>query len=743
MDGRHGGTVRETGFEAARIDTAAALPRLLIALLMIATVREAGAQPRDTANLDAYYRHVLSVGLEYDSLSPPNEFATGYRSYGVSGVVRYPLPFLPILQPLFRGGIYQFSATEQGDAARWDNLHWYGALGAGLYHKFSKSFELGGELCTGFSEAIFRNLGPDPGDIWGAPHFLAQLAGVISFNPSFNLSLSAVPSVRYMRSFTDFTRLNGLTFAIGFSASYRFGEDPDAPQAIVRAVSLDKPEIPPVFAAMQSYYVDHPIGTGTIRNIEKYPIYDVSISFFQKDFMDSPTKVASIPEVRPGESKAFDITAAFNDRIFTVVGQTPLNASLTVDYIMRNKAATQSFTAGYNLHDKTALTWDDLRKVAAFITPADSALRNYTSFIRQGGKNDLVPSLSAELQTAMQIYAGLTALGCLYQSDPKSPFAYAQGNPVAIDSISIPRDTLKRITGDCDDLTVLYCSLLETAGVDTAYITTPGHIFAAFNTKVAPQNYRDLHPDRSLMLLLNNELWIPVEITMFGAADFLQAWRTGAEEYAEYEAEPDQRQITVTREAQEAYKPVVLTETDLGVQYGITRDTAVRGFTESAQRLVDTILADYTQVAKDSKNKKRYNTLGIKAAELGRLPMAEDAFNTALTMDRNYLAPQVNLGNVLFLKQDYQNALKVLHSAEELMRAQGEGGTLNHGKVLLSIARCYYELESFDKADEYSKKASAIDPSLGRTAQYLSRSTDGSRAARVEAPTASFVEDQE
>ena len=717
--------------------------RLRAFALILGAVAVGGAFARDVTDYDSYYRHVLSVGLEYDSLSPPNEFATGYRAYEIAGVVRYPLPFLPILQPLVQAGIYQFTATEPGDAARWDHFHWYGALGVGAHHKFSKSFEMGGELSVGLTEAIYRNIGPEPTDVWGSPHFLTELAGMISFNPSFNLSLSARPSVRLMRSFTDLDGLNGLTFAVGFSASYRFGEDPDAPQAIVRAVNLERAQIPPVFAAMQSYYVNHPIGTGAIKNVEKYPIYDVSISFFQKDFMDSPTKIASLSEIRPGEVKEFDITAAFNDRVFTVVGQTPLNGSLTVDYIMRNRAATQSFTAGYDLHDKTALTWDDLRKVAAFITPADSALRNYTSFIRQAAKTELVPTLNPELQVAMQVYSALTAIGVLYQSDPKAPFSFAQGNPVYTDSISIPRDTLKRITGDCDDLTVLFCSLLETVGVDTAYVTTPGHIYAAIDTKVAPQEYRDVHPDRSMMIILNDELWVPVEITMIGAEDFLTAWRTGAEEYAAHGGEPEKRDITVTREAQQTYRPVVLTETDLGVQYGVTKDAIVRGFTESSGRLVDTILEDYVRVAKESQNKKRYNTLGIKAAEFGRYLMAENAFNSALGMDRNYLAPQVNLGNVLFLKQDFQNALKVLHRAEELMRGQGETGSANHGKVLLSIAKCYYELESFDKADEYFKKAAAIDPSLGKTAQYLSRSADGGRAARIEAPTVGFVEDLE
>jgi tetratricopeptide (TPR) repeat protein len=717
---------------------------ILIAVTGLAVVGPVAAQ---TTDLDAYYKHVLSVGVEYHTLSPPNEYAGDYNAYEIAGSIRYPMPAFPIIQALLQGGIYQFTSTATANPldpsfnpSRFDAMHWWGALGVGLHHKFSKSFELGGEISGGMSEAIFRNLSQD-GQVLGSPHLLAEAAAVLSFNPAFNLSLAVRPSIRYMYSLTDFNRLNGFTVAVGFSASYRFGEDPDAPQSLVRAVSLENAEIQPVFAAMQSYYAKNPIGKGSIKNTERYPLYDVTVSFFQEGYMDSPTKIASISEIGPGESKAFDITAAYNDRVFTVVGQTPLNATIGVDYTMRNRAVTQSFTATYDLYDRTALTWDDLRKVGAFITPADSALRNYTSFIRQSAKDDVVPSLNPEVQLAMQVYTALTALGTLYQPDPKTPFTFVQGNPLSIDSISVPRDTLKRITGDCDDLTVLYASLLETAGIDTAYITTPGHIYAAFNTKIAPQDYRDIHPDRAMMIILDNELWVPVEITLIGSQSFMAAWRVGAQEYFAHDANPEVRDITVTRTAQQNYKPVVLTETDLGVQYGTTRDAIVRGFTAEVTRLVDLILADYVKAAKDSQDKRRYNTLGIKAAQLGRNLMAEDAFNSALTLDRNYLAPQVNLGNLLFLTQDYQNALRILHRAEELMREQGDDDSLNYGRVLLSIAKCYYELESFDKADEYFNKATQVDPSLGQSAQYLNKSSDGTRASRTVSPTVDFLVD--
>ena len=73
----------------------------------------------------------------------------------------------------------------------------------------------------------------------------------------------------------------------------------------------------------------------------------------------------------------------------------------------------------------------------------------------------------------MQLYAALSEQGILYKVDPVTAFGAAQGDTEIVDRVSLPRDTLKYVTGDCDDLSVLYCSLIEIAGIPTGFITTP------------------------------------------------------------------------------------------------------------------------------------------------------------------------------------------------------------------------------------------------------------------------------
>ncbi|MBE3039934.1 MAG: tetratricopeptide repeat protein, partial [Chloroflexi bacterium] len=528
----------------------------------------------------------------------------------------------------------RFDNQEQAEPDKWDNTHYYGGLGTVLAHRFAKTFEIGAEALAGFSVAFFPDLLPEVGLIH-APHFFIEAGARIALDPSYNFSIDVHPNLKYLRSLADFKDFDGLIFGIGFAASYRFGQDPDAPGAVIRSLRLSELSVPPVFAAMQSYYVRNPAGGVVLTNTEKHSITDIEVSFFQPGYMDSPTPAASFPEIAAGESRRVELYASYNQEVFATEGITPLTGEVIISYKSRGRAAEQRQSVAYDLHDKTAVTWDDDRKVAAFITPSDSALRNYTSFIRQVCKDVVVSGYNESLQAAVQVFQALGEIGCLYQADPTMPFTKVQGDPRFVDSVSLPRDTLKRITGDCDDLTVLYCSLLETVGIETAFITVPGHIYSAFNTRVAVGEYAKIASDRRGMIALDGELWIPVEITLIGETDFIDAWRRGAEQWLDYENEPEKRVMYRTRSCQELYRPVGLKETDLGLQYG-SKENILEGFRKEVDQLIDGVLGEMVSTAEKRGSPVDYNRLGIAYAKFHRYERAEEAFNEALRIDPQY-----------------------------------------------------------------------------------------------------------
>ena len=285
---------------------------------------------------------------------------------------------------------------------------------------------------------------------------------------------------------------------------------------------------------------------------------------------------------------------------------------------------------------------------------------------------------------------------------------------------------------------------MESVGIPTGFITVPGHIYPVFGTKVSTSAYRDLHPDKGMTFDVNGELWVPVEMTMVGTSDFQTAWRTGIDEWHAMDKDPRGRGIYFTDQAQKNFSAVGLKEEDLGLQYGDTRKIA-DNFRDSADKTVSAVLDSYAKVAADSNSKSDYNKLGIAAARYGRYDQATIALNTALSLDRNYLSAAINLGNVYFLQQDYQGALKVFHQAEDAMSSGGTTTSQLFATVLLNISRSYYEIEDYEQATVYYDKAAAADPGVVNSYGYLKtgQGSTGSRAAEQGGPQILYADGTE
>lgn len=336
----------------------------------------------------------------------------------------------------------------------------------------------------------------------------------------------------------------------------------------------------------------------------------------------------------------------------------------------------------------------------------------------------------------MQAFNALAELGILYQIDPTSPFTSVQENTYVVDSISFPRETLTRLTGDCDDLTVLYNTILQTAGYETAFVTTPGHIYSAVNTKVASRDFASVHTDRNMLLEVGGEIWVLVEITLIGETSFEQAWSTGIAEYKQYDGQPDRRGFFLTNEAHRIFRPVALREVDLGLQYG-DQNAIVQRFVCDLENLSGTVLRPALVEAEAKNTARSWNRYGIAAAKLGAVEEAIRGFEKAGEMDSDDLNSRLNLGSLYYLQKDYQKALSTFQTVFQLIEGMDRVRESYIFKVFLNISRTFYALENYDGAREYFAKAEEIDPEGVAQYSFLgSSSGDGtgrsSEAAAVD-----------
>jgi hypothetical protein len=177
------------------------------------------------------------------------------------------------------------------------------------------------------------------------------------------------------------------------------------------------------------------------------------------------------------------------------------------------------------------MSWDDDRRAASFVSARDPAASLFARYTASAARRHIALSpgkysAPENVLLAAALFEALNLYGINYVIDPASSYIELSDNASALDSLNYPYQTLMYRGGDCDDLSILFCSLLEVLEIDTAFITTPGHIYCAFDAGSEEWGTRN----RANLIEREGRFWVPVEITVPGQG-FSEAWRIGVREW--------------------------------------------------------------------------------------------------------------------------------------------------------------------------------------------------------------------
>ncbi|PKL24160.1 MAG: hypothetical protein CVV47_10395 [Spirochaetae bacterium HGW-Spirochaetae-3] len=418
------------------------------------------------------------------------------------------------------------------------------------------------------------------------------------------------------------------------------------------------PDLGSVFPLFYSYYDKNPLGTVTLYNDESIPLDNVRISFFAKQYMDAPRVSAEFRRIAVGEKREVPVYALFNDMIFRVTEGTKTAGDLIVEYYYLGRQTVKTVPVTLEVQNRNAMTWDDDRKAAAFVTAKDPVVLGFAKSLSSMVRADQgAAAVSLEFRTALGVFQALNVYGLGYAVDPSTPFASTSGSETAVDFLQFPNQTLAYRAGDCDDLTTLYCSLLEAVGISTAFITTPGHIFAAFDTGLDPDNAARMFMEPGNLIVRNGTVWIPVEVTVVKDG-FVRAWTVGAKQWRDAAAAGTEGFYPV-RESWKLYAPVGFSDSGLGVtlpppdRLASAYKAEMSRFSRSqvAPRVAE--LQSQLRTGKDTE--KVTNRLGILYAQFGLLAEAREQF-AAATRNAEFAPALINLGNVEYLGGDMKKA---------------------------------------------------------------------------------------
>lgn len=650
----------------------------------------------------------LTPGIEYP-LEPSDEdlFNLGY-STSITGSL--PFQFLPWMSPAADFS-YSFIPVRADTSISVLSLELGGQFNLEIGNRLLLyATILGGGYFSFFNESQY--------DLSGKS-YNAQQGGnpLLSANIGASFYLTPYLSVGLEGSFREYFGLyHGIRGSLGSSLHIN---------GFQRQVQLREIEMDPVFPVLLQYYNKHGIGKAVLHNRERFPIQDLEVELFVRQFMDSPSKGTTPVELNPGEKGEVKLNTLFSDRLLELKEGLIVPAEITVHYTMNGVRRSYTSVEQLQLYHRNALTWDDDRKAAAFVSAKDPEVLRFAKMVAGIVRRKGPSSINRNLRMGIGLFEAISAYGMNYVIDPNTPsYIEASQDMAVLDFLQFPNQTLAYRGGDCDDLSILYCALLESIGIETAFITIPEHIYMAFSLDMKLDEARRTFSREDMLVFHDEKAWIPVEVTKVGDS-FFEAWTLGASQWRDNSARDSAGFFPVHenwRLYESAGSPAEQVAVDLPstetVEAAYTRE--VREFTE--RELYPQIDRLQAAIRNSSNPVALMNRLGVLYARYGLTDEAKQVFLEILQIDQDYTPALINLGNIHYLDKDLEKAKTVFEDAEKKAP--------NNKVVLLNLARINYELKQYALVNRYYSLLKRQEPELGKRFAYLG-STDES-AVRAE-----------
>lgn len=488
-------------------------------------------------------------------------------------------------------------------------------------------------------------------------------------------------------------------------------------------VKIDEIELQKLFPVLYKYYDNHPLGSIVVKNSGSHPAKNIRLQFYVERYMDNPMEIGELFTLGPGEEKQLELYGLFTEELMQITEGTKASAKLSLAYTVGEETYSRDYTPVVEFHNRNALSWDDDTKIASFVTAKDPEILTFAKRTVSWMQDEKNPAVDENLQKGIAVFEALGSYGMQYEIDPTTPFSEFSEDETTIDFLQFPRQTLQFTSGDCDDLSALYTSLLEAVGVETAVITIPGHIYAAFALEAPPDEARRKFSRPDELIFREGKVWVPVEITLC-REPFGKAWERGAKEWRENNSR-DQAKLYPTRTSWQTYQAVGFKEEAAGIELP-DRTTVTEAFRRSLDRHIEKEI--YPQVARlhnrmaESETPYKYqNKLAVLYARHGMYEKALETLEEIVALE-DYPPAFINLGNIYFLRDEYSAALTHYEKVLE--------GETDNKTALLGIARCHHELQNYGFVKKTYDELKSVDPDLADRFAYLDlKGEEAGRAA--------------
>jgi hypothetical protein len=193
------------------------------------------------------------------------------------------------------------------------------------------------------------------------------------FHLSPSISLSASGAYTFY-SVPGGSSISAMGIGLGISLNL---QELLAPKTRIRE---EKTRQQPVFPVSFAWYEHNPVAFIRVSNGEPNAIEAVRLSFFLEQYMNGPALFAEIPRLEPGEEAELPVTALFNESILDLTENINANALVLIEYRSLGTRKRAEMPLAIPVYHRNAMSWDDDRRAASFVSSRDSAARLFARY---------------------------------------------------------------------------------------------------------------------------------------------------------------------------------------------------------------------------------------------------------------------------------------------------------------------------------------------------------------------------
>lgn len=511
--------------------------------------------------------------------------------------------------------------------------------------------------------------------LYPASRIELELGG--SFGPYFSISGSYEHSAPYYKAFADVAfRLTpnwtigaeaawldhqydtywgepgAAGIAIGVSVRYKFDTE-ESTQNVLGTVAQEDS----VFPILYTLYKETPFATITLTNDETAEIRNVQVLFRAGKYTGSELECGRIGVLKKHKSAEIPLTADFTKEILNFTEEGKIPGEIVVNYELLGQKRVSVSQVIIPVYNRNQLRWTDSASLASFISPTAPEILEYSKVLVGLARSHQRSGLNRNLQYAIYVFEGMRLSGIAYKEDETTPYDSTHMDYEAIDYIQYPYQTMMYKAGDKDDLGVLFMSLLQSTGIDAAFIPAEDDFIVAFNLKLDSSKVNSFFDGRDRVLDINDEIWIPV--SMSGIKEgFVNSWYKAIEKLNDMQANEETIEFVNISESWQTYPSVGYSGADdiniLPLESALIASAETNISRYITAEFGPQIAALQERIKAEGISVKLLNQLGMLYLRAGMYSSAITVYERSAKMGS--ATAMVNLGNIASIQKRFNDA---------------------------------------------------------------------------------------